>query len=135
MFGGKNKPDKEEWLKEAQRAYEAVFGERDRMTTPSPDRRLLTFSEIEEEAVREGNRLARWMLERKISSEAAHGNCQGEECTCPWCGKLAKRKREDLKTREVWARPGPVSFERVEYHCRACRRSFFPSGPRFEPQD
>ena len=68
-FGGKKKPDKEEWLKKAERAYEAVFGERDRITTPSGHcRRKLTFSEIEEEAVREGNRLARWMLEEKISS-------------------------------------------------------------------
>ena len=31
-----------------------MFGERDRITTPNPDRRKLTFSDIEEEAVREG---------------------------------------------------------------------------------
>ena len=121
----KGKPDKEEWLREAERAYEAVFGQRDRTTQ---DHRPLTFSEIEEEAVQEGNRLARLLLEGKLSSEAAGSLYQEEECSCPRCGGAAKRKREDQETREIQARPGTVSFRRYEYYCRACRRSFFPSG-------
>jgi hypothetical protein len=58
MFGQGRKPDKKAWIREAERTYEEVFGERDRIRN---DGRLMTFSEIEEEAVREGNQLARWL--------------------------------------------------------------------------
>jgi hypothetical protein len=131
MFG-QGKPDKEQWLKEAEEAYEKVFGPRDKVPEGG---RPLTFSEIEEEAVREGNKLARWLLEGKISRETDSSGCHAEQCTCPHCGKPAKRKREDLDTRELQTRPGAVSFERYEYHCCSCRRSFFPSGHPAEPQD
>jgi hypothetical protein len=132
MFGGKNKPTKEEWLREAEKAYQEVFGQRDKSIEVG---RPLTFSEIEEEAVREGNRLARWLLEEKISIETENSGCHGEQCFCPHCGKPAKRKREDLETRRLQARPGAVSFGRYEYHCCSCRRSFFPSGHPVEAED
>ena len=125
------KPDKTEWIKEAEQAYERVFGERDRATEACG---IATFSEIEDEVVRESNKLARWLLEGKISSESAHSGCGEENCPCPFCGKLAKRKREDLEGREIHARPGTVSFQRYEFYCGPCRRSFFPSRPRAEPQ-
>ena len=131
MFG-QGKPDKEAWLKEAEEAYEKVFGPRDKAPEGG---RPLTFSEIEEEAVREGNKLARWLLEGKISSESARSGSQGEPCTCPHCGQPAKCKREEPDTRELRARPGAVSFDRYEYYCCSCRRSFFPSGHPAEPQN
>jgi hypothetical protein len=126
-----NSPDKEEWLREAAQAYERVFGRRDRL---GKDQQPTSFSDLEEEAVREGNQLARWLLEEKISSHVAASSCHEGECNCPFCGKPAKRKREELKPREVQARPGVVSFERYEYYCGRCRRSFFPSGPQAESQ-
>jgi hypothetical protein len=124
-------PDKEEWLRQAEQAYERVFGRHDRLGEgPRPT----SFSEIEEEAVREGNQLARWLLESKISTHVDASCCHEEGCKCPFCGKPAKRKREGRKTREVHARPGIVSFGRCEYYCGHCRRSFFPAGPRAQPQ-
>ena len=131
MFG-QGKPDKEQWLKEAEEAYEKVFGPRDKIAEVG---RPLTFSEIEAEAVREGNKLACWLLEGKISSETARSDCHGEQCNCPHCGKPAKRKREEPDTRELQARPGSVSFGRYEFYCCSCRRSFFPSGYPAEPKD
>jgi hypothetical protein len=121
-MSSKRTPDKEEWLRNAAQAYDRAFGERDRL---GEGRQPMTFSEIEEEAVREGNRLARWLLEGMISSKVEASGAHGEECDCPSCGKPAKRKREGLETREVHARPGPVSFERYEYYCGRCRKSFF----------
>lgn len=124
-------PDKEEWLREAAQAYERFFGRRDRLGEgPQPT----SFSEIEEEAVREGNQLARWLLESKISTHVGDSCCHEAECSCPFCGKPAKRKREEVKTREIHARPGVVSFKRCEYYCGHCRRSFFPAGPQAQPQ-
>ena len=131
MFGGSRKTDKDQWLREAEQAYERVFGQRDRLRETD---RPLTFSEIEEEAVREGNRLARVLLESKISSETETSGCHGEENACPHCGKPAKRKREDLESRELHARPGAVLFGRYQYYCGSCRRSFFPSGSPAKPQ-
>lgn len=131
MSSKRGTPDKEEWLRKAEEAYEKVFGERDRL---GQGRGSATFSEIEAEAVEEGNRLARWLIEGKISSEAEALDSHGEECPCPFCGKPAKRKREDLEDREVHARPGAVSFERYGYYCVPCRRLFFSAGPQAEPQ-
>lgn len=114
-------PDKQEWLREAEEAYQRVFGQRDRLGESRPS----TFSQIEEEAVREGNKLARFFIEGKISSQLEASGCHEEAGHCPCCGKLAKRKREEPETREIHARPGVVSLERYEYYCVGCRRSFF----------
>ena len=131
MSSKKRTSDKEEWLRQAEAAYEKVFGERDRLAQGSGP---TTFSEIEAEAVSEANQLGRWLLERKIASEAEVSDCHGEQCPCPFCQKPAKRKREDLETREVRARPGTVSLKRYEYYCVRCRRSFFPDRPQAEPE-
>lgn len=130
MFG-QGKRDKEEWLREAEGAYERIFGQRDKVGEGG---RLATFSELEEEAVREGNQLARWLLEGKISSQAASSGCEGEHCNCPHCGRSAKRQREDSDPREIHTRPGSVSLKRYEYYCSSCRRSFFSGGPQAGPQ-
>ncbi len=125
MFGQKGKRDKEAWLREAEKAYEEVFGERDKIRKLG---RPMTFSEIEEEAVREGNQLARWLLEGKVATETERAGCHGETCPCLRCGKPAKRRREEPDDRTLRARPGAVAFARYEYYCLPCRRSFFPSG-------
>ena len=130
MFG-KGKPDKEEWLREAEQAYERVFGQRDKVGTNA---RFPTFTELEEEAVREGNQLARWLLEGKISNEAQSSDCHREECSCPRCGNACKRKEEEQKSRDLRSRAGSVSLKRCEYYCVSCRKSFFPAGPQAGPQ-
>lgn len=131
MFGQDQRRSKEAWLKEAEKAYEKVFGERDRIRKGGGP---MTFSEIEDEAVREGNQLARWLLEGKISAQSEESGCHEETCPCPHCGKLAKRKREDVDTRQLRARPGTVSMDRYGYFCAWCRRVFFPSGRSAQPE-
>jgi hypothetical protein len=61
-------PDKEEWLREAEAAHQRAFGERDGLGEGA---KAMTFSEIEAGAVREGHRLACWLLERMIPGESA----------------------------------------------------------------
>ena len=129
--GKPGKPDKEEWLREAELAYERVFGQRDKVVSRG---RFPTFTELEEEAVEQGNQLARWLLEKKISSEAEISDCHREECNCPRCGRPCKRTSEELKTRDLRSRAGSTSLKRYEYYCVSCRKSFFPSGPQAGPQ-
>jgi hypothetical protein len=131
MSSKRGTPDKAEWLRKAEEAYDRVFGKRDRLGEGS---RPTTFNEIEAEAVGEGNALSCWLLESKISSEAQASDCHGHECPCPFCGKPAKRQREDPETREVQARPGNVSFERHQYYCVACRRLFFSGRSQAGPE-
>jgi len=104
MFGQGRKPDKKAWMREAERTYEEVFGERDRIRN---DGRLMTFSEIEEEAVREGNQLARWLLEGKVATQTERAGCHGETCPCP----------EVRATRQAAARRA-----RISQSSRASRR-------------
>ena len=83
MFG-QGKPDKEAWLKEAEEAYEKVFGPRDKAPEGG---RPLTFSEIEEEAVREGNKLAVYLSALRTTGEVQAGGAghQGASSTAR-CG-------------------------------------------------
>lgn len=130
MFG-QGQPDKETWLREAEKAYEKVFGQRDRMPKPG---RPKTFTELEEEAVQAGNQLARWILEAEITAETEGTGCDGENWPCPHCGKPAQRMRGEGERRELRSRPGGVSVRRCEYYCGSCRKSFFPSRLPARPQ-
>lgn len=44
---------------------------------------------------------------------------------CPQCGKLCPA--QGLTERQLLTRLGPVNLSEIEFHCNACRRSFFPS--------
>ena len=114
------KADDEGWLEEARRSFERAFAKKD---SEGP----MTFSQIEELAVQEGQRVARFLLEKKLESEAAK-HSQAEEASCPTCGKPAERKQEDRERREIIARPGAVGIERRAYYCTRCRKTFFPGG-------
>ena len=122
MCQEKRKPAKEEWLEEAERAYNEMFGPGGRR-----NKKPATFTELEDQACEVGERLTRWLLEKKISKEAGESSCEEEECPCPRCGKAAKRKEEGQEVRELRARPGPVAFDRQGYYCPSCRKVFFPS--------
>lgn len=128
MCSDRSQPSKEEWLEEAARAYERAFGDRDRKRVRPP-----TFSELEEEACEEGDRLSRWLLERKLAGEAAVGQPGAQPC--PHCGKLCEPRSDDAEPRQVESRRGTVSISRHSFECSSCRRVFFPSGPSAGPAE
>ena len=76
MSSDEVRPSKEEWLEEAEKAYERAFGERDRKHG-----RPSTFVELEEAACEEGDRLTRWLLEKKIGCESESCNSGAQPCT------------------------------------------------------
>jgi hypothetical protein len=49
---------------------------------------------------------------------------------CPCCGGDGKRRQED-EPRSLHTLTGVVSWEEAQFYCEPCRRSFFPSEPRF----
>jgi hypothetical protein len=50
--------------------------------------------------------------------------------SCPCCGGDGKRRPED-EPRSMHTLTGVVSWEEAQFFCEPCRRSFFPSEPRF----
>jgi hypothetical protein len=123
MFG-QGSLDKETWFEEAKRAYEEFCRKR-----AQSGQGLGTFSELEQQSVEAGDRLARFLIASAISNESTESDHR-EECDCPRCGKPAKRRDETAETRELHARPGAVAFGRQAYYCVRCRKVFFPNGPR-----
>jgi len=57
-------PSKEEWLREAERDYEKLF-------VKDEGNKPLTFREIEAQAVEAGDKLSRWLLEKKLPNDSA----------------------------------------------------------------
>jgi hypothetical protein len=103
----------------AEAAFTAMFD-------PERQKDLVTFSEREDRACREGDALTRWLLEQHVQSdEAAQAE---EEAECPLCGgPLALRPGEKPpERREVLTRRGKVAYERAARRCPRCRRVFFP---------
>lgn len=49
---------------------------------------------------------------------------------CPCCGGGGKRREED-EPRSLHTLTGVVNWEEAQFICEPCRRSFFPSEPRF----
>jgi hypothetical protein len=49
---------------------------------------------------------------------------------CPCCGGDGERRKED-ELRSLKTLMGIVSWEEAQFFCEPCRRSFFPSKPRF----
>jgi len=128
MCAEREKPQKQQWLEEAERAYEEFFARKSKS-----GKRLGTFRELEGWAVVAGDRLGRWLLERKISSESTEAEREKEH-DCPYCGKPARPREEGPERREVYAKPGSVCFEREGFYCPSCRKVFFPSGPGTRPE-
>ena len=83
------KVNEEDWLEEARRAFQQTFGKKD---SEGP----MTFSQMEDVAVQEGNRLARWLLEKKLGSDCAH-QLESGEAPCP--SPIRERRRAS------WRRP------------------------------
>ena len=119
----KRKPDKEDWMKEAEEAYERFLGDDSSWENPR------TFDEIERHAVEVGDRLTSWLLEKGLGRPSAEPT-SGTEAPCPRCGRACQPKDEGPEVREVETTRGEVPLTRRGYYCRPCRRVFFSSRPR-----
>jgi hypothetical protein len=82
----------------------------------------LTFRQIENVGYEVGKLAA-----AKFESMAAekHGKHFEGLQPCPQCG--CQCEAGDPVERKLLTRLGPVNLVEVEFHCNACRRSFFPS--------
>lgn len=82
----------------------------------------ITFREIEALGFR-----AAQLAAAKFETTATRQHQRHFEQTqaCPQCGGDCEAKR--LAERKLLTRLGPVQLSEIEFHCNACRRSFFPS--------
>ncbi len=85
---------------------------------PESDEPLIT--QIEDKAVEIGDAVMAKMMELSLQSQTA---IDSQQC-CPSCGRIGHRKGN--RDRILQTRRGDVRMEEVEYHCSACRQSFFP---------
>lgn len=69
------------------------------------------------------------MLTREVAAQRARIETEkrppDSECCCPKCNGPGDRKR--LRQRELQTVRGTIELTEPEYHCKKCRRSFFPS--------
>lgn len=121
------KPDKASWMKEAEEAYERFLGDDTKWKEPR------TFDELEREAVEVGDRLTSWFLEKGLGRRSAEAT-SGTEAPCPRCGRACQPRDEGPAVREVDTTRGEVALSRRGYYCGSCRRVFFSSRPRTEPE-
>lgn len=82
----------------------------------------MTFREIEELGFRVAQLAAREVQEAATEQHQAHYH---DPQDCPQCGRKCQPK--DPVERKLLTRLGPVRIAEIEFHCDACRRSFFPS--------
>jgi hypothetical protein len=86
-----------------------------------PDGRPMTFAELEDECVEAGDLLASTMLEQRVTQrEPPH-----EPPACPTCHRPTEANPDE--PRVLQTDRGEVSWMESTFHCRHCRRSFFPS--------
>jgi hypothetical protein len=75
-----------------------------------------------------GAEVASRFTEGSVGGQA--GNVPENARVCPCCGGDGKRRPED-EPRSLHTLTGVVSWEEAQFFCEPCRRSFFPSEPRF----
>lgn len=80
-----------------------------------------TIDDIEDAMVRIGDLVAR---EVGVQKFARHTE-QVKDDRCPRCGRAGDRVAD--RDREIITRRGTVAVAEAKYHCRKCRRDFFPS--------
>lgn len=82
----------------------------------------VTFREIEQAGYQ-----AAQLASAKFQQTATEQHQQHFEGVqpCPGCG--ADCEARGFAQRQLLTRLGPVNLSEIEFHCNACRRSFFPS--------
>ena len=82
------------------------------------------FAAIEARVAEIGDQIGQEMAAHlsRIENETAPAD---DQCRCPQCDHPGKLKR--LRQRELQTTRGTTELTEPEYHCKKCRRSFFPS--------
>ncbi|MCG8448376.1 MAG: hypothetical protein MI725_02195 [Pirellulales bacterium] len=81
-----------------------------------------SFDEMEDDSIEAADIIGTAMLESNVQE----GQEPAGACRCPSCHRMSPR-REDAEPRVLQTDRGEVTWLEVEYFCRRCRRSFFPS--------
>lgn len=79
------------------------------------------IDDIENEMVRIGNLVAQEIGRRKLARHLA----EVKDERCPTCGHVGDPA--GTRDRELVTRRGEIAVTEAKYHCRPCRRDFFPS--------
>lgn len=80
-----------------------------------------TIDDIEDTMVRIGDFVAREVGVQKLARHTE----KVKDDRCPRCGHAGRRAAD--RDREIITRRGAVPVSEAKYHCRKCRRDFFPS--------
>jgi len=80
-----------------------------------------TIGDIEDVMVRNGDLVAREVGVQKLARHTE----KVKDDRCPRCGRAGDRAED--RDREIITRRGTVPVSEAKYHCRPCRRDFFPS--------
>lgn len=83
--------------------------------------RPMTFDELEEECIEAGDLLTAALLQQRVAQRPRPGQPPG----CPTCERPGEPCPDEPRVLETDR--GEVSWMEPAYHCRHCRRSFFPS--------
>jgi hypothetical protein len=110
----------QEFWAEAEKAYENMF-------TAERQSELKTFTQREVRVYEEGRRLSRWLLERHLEQDR-DSQPEADSAPCPKCKRPSGRKGEGREIRPVTTLIGGITFGRTKFHCKHCRKSFFPAG-------
>ena len=86
------------------------------------DGRPMTFAELEEECIEAGDLLTASVLQQRV----AQRQMPDDAPCCPTCHREGIPDSDD-EARVLQTDRGEVGWMEAAYHCRSCRRSFFPS--------
>jgi hypothetical protein len=122
------KVTKAEFLREAEKAYEMMFAEKEQP-------KLVTFAQREARAVEAMKLVGKWLIERHLGDDEA-ASVPAIGLPCPFCGEpVEKFTAAERIERRIESRTGAVDFEREGALCRRCRRRFFPPRRASLPRD
>lgn len=82
------------------------------------------FAAIEARTAEIGDQIGREMA-AQLSRMKNETSLPDDQCLCPQCNHAGELKR--LRQRELQTTRGTSELTEPEYHCKKCRRSFFPS--------
>lgn len=110
---------------------ETAASQWDAMFDPARQTALQTFEQREEQAVQVAQTLGAQVLAQHLQCDELTAPEWPAQVPCPTCQTpaVARSPATAPPARDVRARVGEVAYPRPEYHCRRCRRSFFPGRP------
>ncbi len=101
--------------------YDGMFG-------PDEQLQLITFTQREERALEQGEKLQTALLQEHLQGDPLAQPSAPHKVRCPDCQQLGQLRQ--TQERLLRARTGATRWSRAMYYCKRCRRSFSPSGHR-----